>query len=120
VQFTPKYTNNQLVMPKNMTCAVVQNLCSQVAQQKMPFTVSKTHFLGQLCRLCRFCSVRKYLVQLVQKRQDNNFTLYIYCYLQMEFCCTTAQLVVNDLIYCKLQLCKPLHNSAQVAQPEIL
>ena len=115
--FTLKYTDNKMVNYKNYTCAVVQNLCNQLAQQKTPFTLSKTGFLGHLCKLCRLFGIRKYLVQLVQKRQDNNFTLYIYWYLQMGFCCTTAQLGVNALIYCKLHLCNGLHNSAQVAQP---
>ena len=114
MQFTPKYTNNQLVMTKNMTYAVVQKLCNQLAQQKTPSTVSKTPFLERLCRLCKLFGMFKYLVQLVQKRQDNNFnSIYIGIY-GCQFSCTTAQLGVNSLCIMVLLLCKPCTTSAQL------
>lgn len=114
MQFIAKYTNNQLVKPKIMTCAVLQKLCNVTAQQKTPFTIQKTLFLEQLCKLCKLFGSFKYLVQLIQKRQDNNFnSIYIRIYRRLFFC-TTAQLGINSLFIINLQLCKPLHKSAQL------
>lgn len=112
--FTVKYINNQLVMYKKQTCAVVQNLCNSLAQRKIALTIPKTQFFTLLCNLCNFFRSKIYLVQLVQKTQDNNFKLYIYYILIKRKVCTTAQLWLNSLLISKLHLCKPCTTHAQL------
>ena len=117
MQFIAKFTNNQLVMARIYTYAVVQNLCNSLAQQKTALTIPKTRFLSQLCNLCKLFSIFKCLVQLVQKTQDNNFKLYIYYIFIRLKICTTAQMVDNSLIIIKLHLCKPCTTHAQLHNP---
>jgi len=101
-------------MIKNTSCAVVQNLCNSLAQQKTALTIPKTRFLSQLCNLCKLLGIFKYLVQLMQKTQDNNFKLYIYYILIRLKICTTAQMLDNLLIIIKLHLCKACTTHAQL------
>ncbi len=103
-----------MVRYKKQTCAVVQKLCNTTAQQKTAFRILITRFLERLCKLCRLSAPNKYLVQLVQKTQDNVFNL-LYIYILKELIsCTTAQLGLNLLYNRYLNLCNCLHKSAQL------